>query len=263
MSISAYWHDKNKRAEKAIKHTEYMGSMYSKETKESIEKTETYDDSNVIIPNNNGKTTSIRLIESDTVSTALDATGKVCVLNFASFKNPGGMFIKGSCAQEECICHNSNLYNILRAKPEYYKKNNTRLNKALYLDRALYSPDVIFKRDDVVKKIDVLTCAAPNYTTASKYCNVSENENSEALRKRIRFILSILYAKQLDYVILGAFGCGVFGQDAEEVANIFIEEINNIYGDSKPTEFIFAVIDKDSINYKAFYKVITKYNEEN
>ena len=39
---------------------------------------------------------------------------KIAVLNFASFKNPGGMFYNGSSAQEESLCHESFLYNVLK-----------------------------------------------------------------------------------------------------------------------------------------------------
>ena len=39
----------------------------------------------------------------------------ICALNFASYKNPGGKFMDGSSAQEECLCHESILYEVLSA----------------------------------------------------------------------------------------------------------------------------------------------------
>ena len=35
---------------------------------------------------------------------------RLAALNFASFKNPGGMYMEGSSAQEESLCHYSILY---------------------------------------------------------------------------------------------------------------------------------------------------------
>ncbi len=41
---------------------------------------------------------------------------KVAVLNFASASNPGGGVVKGSSAQEECLCRCSSLYFALNEK---------------------------------------------------------------------------------------------------------------------------------------------------
>ena len=50
--------------------------------------------------------------------------GKTAVLNFASATNPGGGVLKGSNAQEECICRCSTLYNCL---------NTAEMMKQFYL----------------------------------------------------------------------------------------------------------------------------------
>ena len=56
-------------------------------------------------------------------------------------------------------------------------------------------------------------------------------------------------------MILGAWGCGVFGQDPSEVAKQFIDELEN----HKDIEnIIFAIIDKESNNYRDFEKAIKK-----
>ena len=64
---------------------------------------------------------------------------KIAVLNFASYKNPGGMFLQGSFAQEESLCHRSTLYNVLSEYfPLEYRYNNANLNKGLYDHFAIY-----------------------------------------------------------------------------------------------------------------------------
>lgn len=248
---SYYWENKQSRAVKATKHIEDMDKKYKKEIEDSIRRTEIYDG---FKPTEGQSNCEIKLCDLDSVSAVLKSSGKTCVLNFASYKHPGGMFLKGSKAQEECLCHESTLYNVLKEFSEYYEYNKQNLNKALYLDRALYSSGIIFERNGVIKEADVLTCASPNFSAASKYCNVSKTENSRVLRQRIRFVLSILDQKELDTIILGAYGCGVFGQDPEEVATIFVEEIQNIL--NRDVKVVFAVIDKDSPNYRAFEKVL-------
>lgn len=167
------------------------------------------------------------MIDSDTVSaiekayTTYPAIYTIAALNFASYKNPGGMFLKGSKAQEECLCHQSALYNILSRFPNYYEENKKKLNRALYTDRAIYTPDVPFFTETNVFNCDIITCAAPNKYAAQKYKNVSDEENWYNLYNRIEFILDIAKVNGVDILIVGAFGCGVFGQDPYEVAAIF------------------------------------------
>lgn len=175
------------------------------------------------------------------------------VLNFASYKNPGGKFIEGSSAQEESLCHVSTLYNVLVNFKDYYGYNNTRLNRGLYTNRAIYSPNIVFDQafgpiGVLPKYADVITCAAPNWSAVSKYNHATYEENLSVLKDRIGFIFRVFgdYEESVGYggmklsLILGAFGCGVFGQSATEVGKFFMEYINDGWAD-RFDSVIFAV----------------------
>lgn len=241
---------------KAERHTEMLEQKYAKEISYSAENTKVYGpdmshctkeqlDSSIKAP-------EIVVDAIGSVEALKYAKGKTAVLNFASYKEPGGLFMQGAMAQEECICHESDLYNVLSRKTEYYKWNNEHKNKALYTDRALYSPDILFAVDGKLLKYDVISCACPNKKAAKQYCKVSDTENSEVLVKRIQTVFKVAADNHVETIILGAFGCGVFGQNPEEVAEVFKTAI--IDGYNTASRIVFAIPDKTSTNYKAFEK---------
>lgn len=251
-----YWLKKEERAEYARKHTKEMEQKYEREIEDCFRNSKIYGPDFIIEKNKlqNKHMMSILLDDLDSVSAVMDYTKdkRTAVLNFASYKNPGGNFINGSSAQEESLCKESFLYNVLKKyENDFYGWNRTRINRSLYLDRAIYSPDVIFEKKGKSVKCDVITCAAPNKTAAQKYNFVSDDENNKALKKRIRFILDIAEDQKVKVLILGAFGCGVFGQDPIEVASIFKEELADRHFDT----VLFAIPDQNSKNYKAFNKI--------
>lgn len=106
-------------------------------------------------------------------------------------------------------------------------------------------------------KADVLTCAAPNYSAASKHGSVSADENLTALLERIRFVLDVAEDNHVDTLILGAFGCGVFGQDAAVVACGFKRWLEQ--RDYRFKDVCFAVPDTE--NYKKFRLMISRENK--
>ena len=128
--------------------------------------------------------------------------GKVAVLNFASFKHPGGGFINGSMAQEEALCHESTLYNVIADDTfsRFYNYNNHHLNRGMYHNRAIYSPNIAFtgENDEIVAYADVITCACPNYSYYIKM-KVSPSENLLTLKSRIGFVKKILVENRLHY----------------------------------------------------------------
>lgn len=257
--IKNYWKDSKKRAKQAKKHTEEMIDIFYEETQYSYKYRKLYSSALSSSSEIMSRKTSISIEAIDSVSAVFQETDiksdtKVAVLNFASYKKPGGMFLEGSKAQEECLCHSSNLYNVLEKCSEYYEYNKKHLNKALYLNRALYTPKICFLTDNKKNYVmcDVITCAAPNYSAAKKFCNIKESENTKALTERIRFVFEIAKDQQVDTLILGAFGCGVFGQDPKTTAEIFHTLLENEYKDVFD-KVVFAI--PEGVNLDTFKKV--------
>lgn len=251
-SNSHYFDGKYERAKRAIEHSRLVDKEFKGQTQYSINNTKIYSpETKMITYGETGITTRIIIDPIGTVEAIrkyYDAKLKMAALNFASYKNPGGMFMNGSKAQEECLCHESNLYNILYAfNNTYYMWNNGHKNKALYLNRALYTPEVLFmgsladgNKENKEIPCDIITCAAPNYSAAHRYQGVQKQENIEACRSRIRFILDIAAENKVDTLILGAFGCGVFGQDPVDIAIIFKEYLFSVHNNRFKT-VIFAI----------------------
>lgn len=223
----------------------YNGVHYREAIEESIANSKIYE--NVGFVTKRERPTEVVVADMKTLDAALEyKEGKTCVLNFASFKNPGGGFLRGAVAQEEYLCQNSTLYNVLSKFPAYYEKNRLNTNDALYWSRAIYSPGIV--RLPCETKVDVLSCAAPNVRAS----HASDTKKTKALVSRIKFVLDILEKEECDTVILGAFGCGVFGNDPKLVAETFKRQRVLQRGFSK---VIFAIPNELSVNHHAFKEV--------
>jgi len=260
-----YWINKVDQAKKAAEHVEETN-------KYPLGESVIYDDSKLSSCPNKNETKSYgrqKCFAMNSVDALykIDAPGKkVAILNFASYTNPGGMFLAGSSAQEESLCHESNLYQNLKANQEFYDYNKSHKNRGLYSNRAIYTRDVCFIRDDILKKCDVITCAAPNLSAFS-YNKIIDSdlmssskmqENELALKSRCDFIRRICDTEHVDKVILGAWGCGVFKQDPEMVA-AFLKEA---FKDSK-IDCIYAVpLGFHKENYKAFSEIINNWSKD-
>ena len=174
----------------------------------------------------------------------------VLCLNFASAKNPGGGFLKGSGAQEESLVRASALYPCISQMKKMYSVNK-KLKSALYTDYMIYSPKVLVFRDDNDELLDepyyVSFATAPAVNAGAVYSK--EKENIELIRptmeKRIEKIIALSIFKGYENLILGAFGCGVFKNSPEDVAEYFSELLlDNDYYKSSFKNIIFAVLDK-------------------
>ena len=151
-------------------------------------------------------------------------------LNFASAKNPGGGFLSGSSAQEESLARSSGLYATLLPMTEMYDYNRS-LGTSLYSDYMVYSPNVpIFRRDDGTLRdfpflASFVTAPAVNAGAVEKNEPRSVRFILPTMTTRLHKLLSVAQTHGHTTLILGAWGCGVFGNAPAVVAQLFAEAL--------------------------------------
>jgi len=152
---------------------------------------------------------------------------RVTALNFASAKNPGGGFLRGAVAQEESIARSSTLIGGLKDSP-YYAANRYE-RSGLYTDGIIYSPEVWVFRDDNGRVLEkpykgaFITCPAVNVGALT----MDEPTYAHAtMMRRGRRILEVAAHYQTEVLILGAWGCGIFGNRPRDVATMFAAYLN-------------------------------------
>lgn len=201
-----------------------------------------------------------------------ETQNKILVLNFANPIHPGGGVRTGACAQEEELCRKSTLLKSLESNnaADYYEYNKT-IKGYWSSDAIVVSPSVEVFRDGQSECIEdsfvvaVISVAAPCVTNEDK-----ENPKlPQLLYKRIMGMLHI--AAKLGYrqLVLGAWGCGAFNNDAKMVAKQFEFALKDMNIKGKVMEDFFdsivmAVLDNSyaQYNYKSFYKYFLSYYKE-
>lgn len=240
-----------------------IGSAVSKSIKGSL----LYDpDWSVEIPEYTNPSPSIEVTKESSLEAAFRLKDlDPCLLNFASAKNPGGGFLRGTASQEESIARSSALYCTLMEHPKFYAANKTASTDiGLYQDYAIYSPRVPVIRDDhgfwleEPYVVSVLTSPAPNRRAIlDKYEATDRLEGliKNTCQSRIIQILSIMAAHGHRTIILGAWGCGVFGNDPVVVAGVFKEALKqNPFFDN----ITFPIYDREDSNvFVAFKEAFT------
>lgn len=156
---------------------------------------------------------------------------RILVLNFASAKNAGGGFLRGAQAQEESLARSSGLFPSLEKCSGYYRYHRTQNKSLLYSDHMIYSPDCpVFKDDggvllDAPYIVDFITSPAPNRGALTRNNPKSLDQLEAAFTQRIQYMLRLAASQQVDALVLGAWGCGVFGNNPEQVAALFANEL--------------------------------------
>lgn len=182
---------------------------------------------------------------------------KIGILNFASAYHPGGGFITGALAQEEALCHASTLYIQLFGCHELYDLNKEE-NNSYYTDNMAISDTQFFMDSSRLKRgapvhCTVITSAAVNLSKQGLDINVANAK----MQQRMHKIIQLFIDREVRVIILGAFGCGVFKNDPNTIAEIWKDELNK-YGEYFD-KVIFSIMgSQETPNYKAFKRVFSE-----
>ena len=232
------------RAEQARRHIEEMEGRFAAEIARAVSETRTYDGAPAVAAE--GRVPTVSVVDEDAVAAVLQrgrglaSACDLAVLDFASFTYPGGSYERGAWGQEQSLCASSFLFNVLSEKGGWYAENRRRnINCELYRNRALVVPRVRFERDGFHSYADVIVAAAPNARRAREEYRVGEDALLAAMRDRVRMVMAIADELGHEKLVLGAFGCGVFGWDAATVAEVFRAELAS--GRHVASEVTFAV----------------------
>ncbi len=220
------------------------------------------------------------------------AAHRVLVLNLASSTHPGGQTRKGASAQEEDLCRRTSLLLSLEseAAKKYYDYNNARKTR-MGSDGVMISPCVEVLKDASAEMlqepfpISVMSCAAPNVSHAILSRaeargrglrpdslresghemirlgleGMTQQEYETMLYNRIQGMLLVAASQGYRHLILGAFGCGVFGNDAAVVSDAFYRAITKFSYAGKGSDQLFESIDfavlcrpEKDYNYREF-----------
>ena len=156
----------------------------------------------------------------DLVSSRHNPAGKVAILNMASPLRPGGGVLSGATSQEEWLCARTTLYPSLRE--EFYRLPEVG---------GVYTSDVlVFRRWDEAASdlpkgdwffVDVITAAMirlPDVDGEGDQARYAEEKDRELAVQKMRAVLRMAAANGVSKLVLGAWGCGAYGNPVGEVA---------------------------------------------
>lgn len=184
---------------------------------------------------------------------------KIMCLNFASAKNPGGGFINGAEAQEESLARTSGLYESLLQAWDYYTIHRA-MESCFYTDTMIYSPKVpVFRKDkgellDKPVLCNFITSPAVNAGVVQRQEPEKFNEVLNTMDIRMDKMLSLALHQGNEVLILGAWGCGVFKNNPEDIAELFKKYLHGKYK-NKFKKVVFAVLTKKEEMIKPFEKI--------
>merc|ERR1712136_612111 len=158
----------------------------------------------------------------------------VCGLNFANGAQVGGGYKHGSPAQEEELC---------RQIPVLYTSLHNAAKHGLYpmgltLARGGLETGYAVMPDAQQRTVSLVSAAAPNLRK-KEGAEVADEALVYGIIESI-FLAPHVYDPQVEVLVLGAFGCGAFGNDPRDMANLFVRALREGLG-GRFKEVVFAI----------------------
>mmetsp|Transcript_47437 Transcript_47437/g.91693 ORF Transcript_47437/g.91693 Transcript_47437/m.91693 type:complete len:324 (-) Transcript_47437:19-990(-) len=221
-----------------------------------------------------GKPAEISFSTMDTIEAMLhfaaDRRRVVCALNFANGKDVGGGYKNGSTAQEEDLCRRiPALYTSLyrAAKDGMYPFGPSTCSSVdapeKYAD-VLYTANLIVAREgeeggfgvlprERQVQVSLVAAAAPNMRFAN------DINDPELIYRTIQtiFLAPRMIQKEVTTLILGAWGCGAFGGQPAEIAQLFVQALirDNLGQSYRDIHFAIPRTCPTDANYDTFRDV--------
>ena len=198
----------------------------------------------------------------------------ILVLNLANPVNPGGGVRNGALAQEEDLCRKSSLLLSLEGKAAapYYAYNQS-LHTYMGSDAVIIHPQVEVIKDErgnllpETAVVAVMTCAAPMLNYGME--GMTEQQYEEMMLRRITGMFKVAAYRGYEYLVLGAFGCGAFANDARVVSDLFYKALKEFDYDGMREKDMFrridfAVLDRtaDKYNFNEFSRNFADFYRE-
>ncbi|KAJ7507255.1 hypothetical protein B0H11DRAFT_2318997 [Mycena galericulata] len=171
----------------------------------------------------------ISVVEGDTLEVAFpmcsDGAGKVAVLSMASELRPGGGFLSGANSQEESLCMRTTLYAGLHEGFYRLPELGCVYTQDVCVFRGTYGATHPAPSDVSPAAewwfVDMISCAAVRGPDVDENGEYTDAAQRDLMREKIKCILRVAAANGCRRIVLGAFGCGAFGNPPKEVAQLF------------------------------------------
>ena len=208
--------------------------------------------------------TRIRVLNADSIDAALSLSSRtaataptpnskpVLILNMANAYHSGGGWEQGALAQEETLCYRSSLSFTLKISfypiPEF---------------GGIYSPTVVVIREGMAQGHDLLDLTRPEDLPVVSCVSVAairdpdivrdtagrerygRSRDRDTMKEKMRLVLRIAALTRHRRLVLGALGCGAFGNPNVEVAQCWKEVFaEREFGGGWWETVVFAVMEQ-------------------
>jgi hypothetical protein len=208
------------------------------------------------------------LIVAQTLHEGSKSRRNIAILNMASPLRPGGGVLNGATSQEESLCSRTTLLSSL--KEEWYRLPEVG---------GIWSPDVLVFRvpaatgdEDLPRGerfyVNVVSAAMIRFpevvelpVSKATSDHIDTEDYSLLLEKRyssqkdrelalgkMQAVLNMLKSQKAEYVVLGAWGCGAYGNPISEIATAWKRAIlgtkTKAVGSGSIKEIVFAIKDE-------------------